>query len=262
MNSPECQKCARLLKQVLAQENSRPMTILESMGGRTAEEGQSSITLQVPKVPSSLRMWTRLHPPEVNGMTVATPHLATSAHDSSSTILQRLPFNFDALKIECRPCSNVGPESGARAFVMGPTPLSIVLCSNRLALDSTEEMEQVLVHELLHVYDVRVNRLDLRDCENLAYSEVRAAREAECANAWLAGRYCVPQRAYRAVSNLFPPHQAKACLANVFDQAMKDTAPLTKQTKPCTATSASTSQTPPKRRMTFHFGSAAGPSER
>jgi Peptidase M76 family len=41
-------------------------------------------------------------------------------------------------------------------------------------------MTEILSHELSHVYDVRKLLLDLRDCENLAYSEVRAARIAEC----------------------------------------------------------------------------------
>jgi hypothetical protein len=34
----------------------------------------------------------------------------------------------------------------------------------------------------VHIYDVHVRQMDLRDCKQLAYSEVRAAREAECGN--------------------------------------------------------------------------------
>ena len=46
--------------------------------------------------------------------------------------------------------SDTRAEGGARAFVRGPEPLSIVLCSNRLS--SQREVDEVLVHELVHIY--------------------------------------------------------------------------------------------------------------
>ena len=175
------------------------------------------------------RDWNQLSHPTISpklttDRSFSTVAMATSVHDQGPTV--NSSTDFESLKIECRPCSNTGPESGARAFVMGPSPLSIILCSNRLSYHDSTEMEQVLVHELVHVYDIRVHQLDLRSCENLAYSEVRAARDAECKDAWLAGRYCVPNKAYMATANLFPPKEAKACMARVFDDAMADTAPL------------------------------------
>ena len=55
------------------------------------------------------------------------------------------------ITIECQPCgSDTRAEAGARAYVRGPEPLSVVLCSNRLS--SQREVEEVLVHELVHVY--------------------------------------------------------------------------------------------------------------
>jgi len=55
------------------------------------------------------------------------------------------------IAIECVECkSDTRAEAGARAFVSGPDKLGIVLCSNRLA--SQEEVDEVLVHELVHVY--------------------------------------------------------------------------------------------------------------
>eukprot|EP00547_Thalassionema_nitzschioides_P010021 CAMPEP_0194224290 /NCGR_PEP_ID=MMETSP0156-20130528/37082_1 /TAXON_ID=33649 /ORGANISM="Thalassionema nitzschioides, Strain L26-B" /LENGTH=173 /DNA_ID=CAMNT_0038955763 /DNA_START=203 /DNA_END=721 /DNA_ORIENTATION=- len=173
------------------------MTILEALGSSNetiktedGDESKTSVRLQVPRNTSVAAnktiQWDELHKKQNN----PTPdhhqrqqQLATSVKlitkDQEEEVVKLEP-----LKIECRPCADTGPERGARAFVMGPTPLSIVLCSNRLSLDSKDEMEQVLVHELMHVYDVRVNKLDLRTCENLAYSEVRAAREAECQKSW------------------------------------------------------------------------------
>eukprot|EP00545_Synedropsis_sp_CCMP1620_P005581 CAMPEP_0119031926 /NCGR_PEP_ID=MMETSP1176-20130426/41792_1 /TAXON_ID=265551 /ORGANISM="Synedropsis recta cf, Strain CCMP1620" /LENGTH=253 /DNA_ID=CAMNT_0006988331 /DNA_START=114 /DNA_END=874 /DNA_ORIENTATION=+ len=209
------------------------MTILEAMGGKQGEEQATGATIQIPRASNvKSRQWTQLHKDsslEENLAITSAATMATSATNPDPLTPQLdTSSNYESLKIECRPCSNVGPESGARAFVMGPNPLSIVLCSNRLTFHGPEEMEQVLVHELVHVYDVRINQLDLRGCENLAYSEVRAAREAECKDAWLANRYCIPQNAYRATSNLFPGAQAKACIARVFDTAMADTAASSK----------------------------------
>lgn len=210
------------------------------------------------------RQWNQLQRPssspaphvradDVHPLSATT--MATSAmHERTSVGAD--PPALESLKIECRPCSNTGPESGARAFVMGPSPLSIVLCSNRLSYHDSTEMEQVLVHELVHVYDVRVHQLDLRTCENLAYSEVRAARDAECKDAWLAGRYCVPQKAYLATSNLFPAEEAKACLNRVFEEAMADTVPL--QPRPSCLGRPSSSSKP----NSWQFSGAARPSDR
>ena len=104
--------------------------------------------------------------------TTHTVQCNSSTQDSSSTT---------TITIECSPCgSDTRAEACARAYVRGPDPLGIVLCSNRLS--SQREIEEVLVHELVHIYDVHVRQMDLRDCKQLAYSEVRAAREAECGN--------------------------------------------------------------------------------
>lgn len=62
----------------------------------------------------------------------------------------------------------------------GPSLLSIVLYSNRLS--SEKESQAVLVHELYYVYDLHNRLWDLTNCRILANSEVRAVRDAECAN--------------------------------------------------------------------------------
>ena len=55
------------------------------------------------------------------------------------------------IAIECAKCgSDTRAEAGARAFVSGPDNLGIVLCSNRLS--SQSEIDEVLVHELVHIY--------------------------------------------------------------------------------------------------------------
>ena len=81
------------------------------------------------------------------------------------------------LPIICRECASTGPEAMARAFYQSP-PARVTLCSNRLS--SPEDIEEVLVHELIHAVDHRVQDADLSQAKHLACSEIRAAREAEC----------------------------------------------------------------------------------
>ena len=83
---------------------------------------------------------------------------------------------YSSVDVICRSCLTSGPEGSARAFVQAP-PLSIVLCSDRL---TAAEIPEVIVHELTHVYDIASKKLDFAACDDLAYSEVRAARDAEC----------------------------------------------------------------------------------
>lgn len=84
---------------------------------------------------------------------------------------------FDDVYATCRQCSSRGGEANARGFVQGP-PLSVVLCSNRL--HDKDQVEEVLLHELIHLYDLKVKKLDFSRCSELAYSEVRSNRESEC----------------------------------------------------------------------------------
>eukprot|EP00519_Triparma_laevis_P004843 CAMPEP_0182507010 /NCGR_PEP_ID=MMETSP1321-20130603/22358_1 /TAXON_ID=91990 /ORGANISM="Bolidomonas sp., Strain RCC1657" /LENGTH=178 /DNA_ID=CAMNT_0024712839 /DNA_START=54 /DNA_END=587 /DNA_ORIENTATION=+ len=89
----------------------------------------------------------------------------------------QLTWLYGNVTAECRKCSAEGAEAHARGFVQAP-PLSVVLCSNRLA--NEHEVEEVLLHELIHLYDLKVKKLDFAKSEDLAYSEIRAARESEC----------------------------------------------------------------------------------
>lgn len=140
-------------------------------------------------------------------------------------------------------------QGQARAFLAAPPP-KIVICSNHI--QSKGEVEEVLVHELVHAVDVRSSRppwprlprrptlalrphaqycvddQDLQDCRVLACSEIRAAREAECYRSfpfeWLRKR-CVSSIATRSTKNMFPT-QGAACVTEVFDRCMADTRPF------------------------------------
>jgi hypothetical protein len=116
-------------------------------------------------------------------------------------------------------------KGGARAFLMGPTPLSVVVCHNRVR-SHPDELSEILTHELVHLYDVQSSMLDLQQCENLAYSEIRAAKAAECSNSWKQLQsYCVKQKAICATNNLFPS-EGRKCVQKVFSKAFSDNQPF------------------------------------
>ena len=127
-------------------------------------------------------------------------------------------------KIYCRPCSSTGEEGNARAALFNSLPVEIVLCTNRLSENSLKE---ALTHELVHAYDYTNNRCNFAHCDGLAYTEIRAAREAECAGYYpfqFMRDYCIKVHATRSTENLFS--NASKCVDNVFDIAVQDRAPM------------------------------------
>lgn len=135
-------------------------------------------------------------------------------------------YHIEKIKIRCRPCNDFGQEKDVRAMIMGPTPLSIVACTNRLQLKDKQELEEVLTHELVHAYDVQQLQLDFMDCESVAYSEIRAAREAECYTSWdFMKGICIKQKA-TAATNIMFPRRGEECIKKVFETSMKDNRPF------------------------------------
>jgi hypothetical protein len=108
--------------------------------------------------------------------------------------------------------------------------VGMILCANRLG--GLEDVKAALRHELVHAYDICAARKDLTRCTELAYSEVRAAREAECRTLtyeiygqWLGlarvmRDSCVRDNATRATQSLFPGPEGATCVANQFESAM------------------------------------------
>jgi hypothetical protein len=238
-------------------EESPPLTILKAIASGTGGDPKrmqglkivntkDGVKVQLPvttTLPTLLRRWSALLR-ERNGQdddvaittkesTLGHVTLACSSSSESSSALllqqqqqdQQPPLEIELL---CRKCSSTGPEGGARAFLMGPCPLSIVLCQNRIH-SSREEIEEILTHELVHLYDVQNLKLDLQQCETLAYSEVRAAKAAECRNTWSALQsYCVKQKAIHATHNMFPL-EGRKCIQKVFSEAFDDNRPFSEQ---------------------------------
>jgi len=84
----------------------------------------------------------------------------------------------------------------------------------------------------VYCIDVHSRKMDLRDCKQLAYSEVRAAREAECFNSLTAftANICAKDKAVTATRNMFP-ESGRKCVCDIFDEAIKDHAPFEKNTE-------------------------------
>ena len=111
-------------------------------------------------------------PTDVAVVVVAAPS------DPSAPPTASPPAPPPPLQLIVRQCSRDGVEGSARAFFGDwPSP-TVVLCANRLAGD--DDVEEALVHELVHAYDYVARGMDLTECPFLGCSEVRAAREAEC----------------------------------------------------------------------------------
>lgn len=152
-------------------------------------------------------------------ITQAKPNMPTQVE-----ILSRL-FNSlrnSQIPVECKMCGSNGPEGNARAYITG-NPLTIVMCANRLA---PKEYSEALSHEATHAYDFINSKCDFSECEGLAFSEIRAARNAECSGAWPEFRRnsCIKNYATNATSNLFPG-KASSCVAKMFEIAMADETP-------------------------------------
>ena len=145
--------------------------------------------------------------------------------------------------------------------------------SNTATTTMIQEMDEIITHELIHIYDVRQLHLNLVKCHDLAYSEIRAAREAECSrynpvinhspppppppdptSPRLQHQYqhfhdCVRTRATTATKNIFPSFRAHQCIRNVYTAAMADVRPLVPNDNSASTTATAT---PPNPSLTSH----------
>ena len=154
----------------------------------------------------------------VNAILTKNPHL--------SALLVN-PSTGRNVPIACRKCSDKGAEGKCRAFLQRE-PLEIVLCTNKLR---ASHIEEVVAHESTHAYDLTHRRVDLDTGLGLAYSEVRAARNAECSGWYpfesLLGmkERCIRKIATLSTAVVFPHDDAAKCVEVVFDKAMEDHSP-------------------------------------
>ena len=133
-------------------------------------------------------------------------------------------------KIVCRPCTTIGPEANARAALFDTKPIEIVLCTNRL---KSEDFKEALTHELVHAYDYLNKKCDFQSCEGLAYTEIRAAREAECDKYFpfdFLKERCIRDHAKASTANLHSDN-ANQCVNKVYEKAVRDLQPWSSSKK-------------------------------
>jgi len=88
-------------------------------------------------------------------------------------------------------------------------------------VSSRADIEQLLVHELVHAVDYHVSKLDLSSCGGLACSEVRAAKFAECHASWELGgvkKRCASNFAKISTRMVFGPTDGPHCVDYVLNE--------------------------------------------
>lgn len=129
------------------------------------------------------------------------------------------------INIKCNICKPNGIEGNARAY-LADDPLEITICSNRV--QNRSDIEEALTHELIHAFDYSNKRYDLRSCEGLASSEIRANKFAECKDIIFPSIFknaCAGINGSRCTANIFPT-TGWMCTANVYNHAIYDDAPF------------------------------------
>ena len=134
------------------------------------------------------------------------------------------------LKMSCIDCSKRGIK--AKGF-LEVDPMAIKICADRIQL---KDVKMLVDHELVHAFDYSLQRCDFSTCPGLAYTEVRAAREAECSGWFLHDFFrarCIKEHATRSTQSIFPDSAAQGqgqgaaarCVEEVYESAMRDLEP-------------------------------------
>mmetsp|Transcript_1049 Transcript_1049/g.2210 ORF Transcript_1049/g.2210 Transcript_1049/m.2210 type:complete len:174 (-) Transcript_1049:24-545(-) len=144
------------------------------------------------------------------------PFKGDEKYDHAFEKLEKVKFN-----ISCIDCSKRGIK--ARGF-LERDPMAVKLCADRIQL---KDVKVLVDHEIVHAYDYSLGRCDFSTGKGLAYSEVRAAREAECSG-WFLHDYfrvsCIKDQATRSTEKIFSSG-AEGFVNEVFDSAMRDLEP-------------------------------------
>ena len=116
----------------------------------------------------------------------------------------------------------------------------VVICSNICV--TPQKVEEILAHELVHLYDFCTTNLDLTRSDHLACTEIRAANLAHCKNQlydtfshqqWTSHTDCVKHKAASSVRVIkgVPQSEALKIVENVFSKCYKDLEPIGRVTK-------------------------------
>ena len=134
-------------------------------------------------------------------------------------------------EFKCERCDNINTnEQNIKAYLLQynnkESPSKITLCSN--SNSSSSDFKVALKHELIHAYDLSNKRYDFDDCQGLAHTEIRAAREADCNRYFLFDfmkKACIIDKASASTNSIFKG-RGRECVKEVYDSAMKDNEPF------------------------------------
>ena len=134
-------------------------------------------------------------------------------------------------------------EPGCSPEVSGgfdQTTNQVVICSN--VCQSPSKVEEILAHELVHLYDYCTINLDLTRSDHLACTEIRAANLAHCKNQfydalshqhWKSHTDCVKHKAASSVRVIkgISHIEAVKIVEKVFSKCYRDLEPVGRITK-------------------------------
>eukprot|EP00123_Amoebidium_parasiticum_P000021 comp100454_c0_seq1/m.48729 comp100454_c0_seq1/g.48729 ORF comp100454_c0_seq1/g.48729 comp100454_c0_seq1/m.48729 type:complete len:163 (-) comp100454_c0_seq1:43-531(-) len=123
--------------------------------------------------------------------------------------------------VTCRPCSRSPQRKDTKGYYDADNRRAVLCCEN---IVSQKDLEDTLVHELVHAYDncrkYQFGRVpSLRAC-----SEIRAAHLGQCydSNGFFR-RYCVKKEAMKSLGG---HEEAKRIVELVFEHCYRDRAPF------------------------------------
>ncbi len=105
----------------------------------------------------------------------------------------------------------------------------VVICSNRCR--SSSKVSEILVHELIHMYDNCTASIDFNRLKHLACTEVRAANLAHCTTKGDT-RNRARASLYAVINDSLTQKEIPDALAEVFDRCYQDLEPFGR--RPCT----------------------------
>lgn len=89
---------------------------------------------------------------------------------------------------------------------------------NQEQFSDRDELREALLHECIHAYDHKVKKIDISKPEGLATTEIHAAAQCECRNAWFR-KCCTRDKAVEAVGlSMKNEKSAKKVVDSIFDK--------------------------------------------
>ena len=127
------------------------------------------------------------------------------------------------INADCRVCSDTGAEANKTSF-MTINPDEVVLCVNYI---KKADIKKELTFQATQAYDFFHQRTNFNTCEGIAYTKVRAVRDAYCSTQpfeWMT-TMCIFTFAGVATKAVHPK-SGDSCVSAVFDRAMADKHPI------------------------------------